>query len=335
MSRIGRDQVVGVGLQSTRGTGVSADYWLQKINFEFNREVTHVADVSALGVSAMSAGVAVANKKSAPTISAYVDINAFGLLSYLDFETYADSANADGSGNVYDHTYKVGVATTNERLATINVEDGNLEGDQDVVDAMLNKSTLSFDMDNYVTTDLEFVGKYPVGGTNTSSFSTPTNFLGRHVTIKYATSVSGLSGGTTLTSKSGSVVINGNINNDSKAFNLGNIDIADHHKQGRNIEISISRYLEDQAFIDLMESGATRALQITIVDTGTTIGTAANPTLVYTFPKVSFKSTPAGGNDELRTEDLVLMPHYGLDNAESASYMAKLVVTNLVTDYEA
>jgi hypothetical protein len=76
-----------------------------------------------------------------------------------------------------------------------------------------------------------------------------------------------------------------------------------------------------------------RALKIHIVDTATTIGTAANPSYTVTFPKVSIKTDTGGDNNTRRTESITFQAHYGLDDVESASYLYKVEMTNLVPTY--
>lgn len=334
--RIGRDQVVGLGLQPTRGTGVTADYWVQKTAFEFNREVVHIPDVSALGVSAGSQGVQVARQKANASLEGYVELSAQGLLEWAAGESYSDTLyTPDVSNTVYEHVSKGGIKSTNERFLTINVEDTNLEGDQDVIDSMLQTLTVNFDMDSIVNFVIEFIGKYPETGSNTSAFTTPTNFMGRHITIKVGDTVTAALASSAIPIKSGVITRNFNVNDDPNSFVLGDKDVADHHKQDFTAEITLEKFLENQTFIDRMKDGDHQAVVIDIQNTDITIGTSTNPFIRYIFPRVSYQDTVTADNSALRAESLVLMAHYGEDNEESASYLWKSVIRNLVVDYEA
>jgi hypothetical protein len=334
MATIGRKQAVGIGLQTTRGTAADADYWIQKTAFEFNRAVNHQNDESALGVSADSQGVGVSQKSAVASLSAYLEVAAAGLFEWAAGESYADAANADASGIVYDHTSKGGIDPCIERLLTVQVDDPCLEGDQSIADAILNTYTINANTSERMSCDFEFVSKHPEAASHTTAFTAPTNFFGKNVTVKVASAVSGLSGASAIPVKGMAFTRNFNINNDDNAFNLGDVDIVDHHKQEFGAEVTLNKFLENQTYIDAMEAGTEYAMEISIVDTATTIGTAANPAIVYTFPKVSVQSVTGGDNASLRTEDLTLKVHYGEDDVEAASYQWKSVTTNLVANYE-
>lgn len=331
---LGRQQVVGFGTQTARGSAKTADYFFRRNgDFDEGRNVEHLIDDSALGVNSPSRGVDVSKQWAEPTIPFFVDIASFGAIEYHNADSYSKTANADPAGTVVDHTYKVGtVASLSDKLVTINVEDLTLV-DQNFVDAILNSIKLNFDMSSRVSAEASFISKYPVSGATTVAFTDPTYFMGRHVTIKLATSVSGLANASAMAVKSGSLERSNNVNGDDTAFNLGSADIADHHMRERTATLTLNKFLADNTYLDYLEAGTEVAVQIAIVDTTATIGTAENPSLVYTFPKMSVKSEIKNGISDIRSEDLVLTAHYGLDDVESASYLYKVGITNLVADY--
>ena len=330
---LGRQQVVGFGKQSSRGTGVTAAYWFRR-NGEFtpNENVEYVVDDSAIGNNSMSRGSDPARQWAEPTIPFFVDLASWGAIEFNNADSYAVAGNADASGNVYDHTSKVGTATSiADKLLSINVDDAT-RGDLDYDDAILNGYKLDFNMSTKLTGTLDFVSKYSASGSQTVALVTPNYFMGRHITVKIGTAVSTLAA---FSCKSGSIEISNGVNNDESAFNLGTVDIADHHKTERTATITLNKFLADNTYMAYFKAGTELAVEITIEDTATTIGTAANPLIKYTFPVCTVQSVPSNGLSDIRGEDLTLTAHYGLDDDESASYLYKSFITNLVDIYSA
>ena len=328
-SNIGRSQVIGIGREATRGTGVTADYWMRKISFDEGRNAEHMPDESALGVSAETSGVDVTRRWAQPSLEAYLDLNSFGLLLYSNAETYSASEVETG---VYDHTFKVGTSTYVNNSLTVNADDA-VEGDNDYINALINALTLDITMNERVMLTADFVAEFPASGTNTAAIATPQYFYGRQTSVEIGATVAALSSFSGV--QSASMTLNNNINADETAFNLGNIDIADHCYQSRNAELTISKFLTDSTYLDYDKLATIRALRFTTTDSATTIGASSNPTVTMTFPYVSVKSVPGGDNNVRRTEELTIMPHYGEDDDESANYLYKIVVRNTVADYSA
>jgi len=296
-------------------------------------------DTSSYGVSAESSGVTVVKQHAEPTLTGYVDIDSWVLIEYAGSESYGVAANADASGLVYDHTFKAGLGALSDRLLSIAIEEGNTKGDEDIEDAILNSLNLNLNMSQRVGFEAQFIGKYPVAGANTSAFNTPVFFGAQNITVKIttgATRVADLAAATAANVKSGTVTRNYNVNNDDSAFIFnGTGDIADHHQQSKNAEITLEKFMTDNTFRNYEKLGTTIAVQI-IIEGGSLLtgATTAKPKVVYTFPSCTVKRANGGDSNVLRTETLTITPHYGLDDVESASYMTKSVVTNLVATYE-
>lgn len=329
---LGKQQAVGIGRQSTRGTGVTADYYIKKTSFEDGRDVVHENDESALGINSQSSGIVVPRQLANPSLGGYLDLNSFGLIEYLGCDEYETPVE---SGDAYIHEMKAGNKDTiSDKFATINIVDPTL-GDLDYIDSILNSLGLSFNMNGRIPFNAGFVSKYPASGNNTAAFVTPTYFMGKHVNIKIASTVSGLSGANALSIKNASLDRNYNVDNGDMAFNLGNENISDHHQGEKSGSLKLAKFLADNTYLGYMKNGDIYALQLSIIDTTKTVSAGVNPSIVYTFPAVSFKSTPGNDNPSIRPEDLDLTIHYGADNAATESYLYKVMVTNLVPDYSA
>jgi len=190
-----RLRAIGIARQATRGTGdATANYWMRKLSFSPGRQSEHAHDVAGIGNTAMTSGSNVTRRWAEPALSAYLDINAYGLLEYANSDTYA-VATVGGESAVYDHTYKAGTSTYANNLLTINSEDPVI-GDVDFIDALINNMTMNFATNARVTADVDLVSVYPASGTSTSSIATPQYFYGRQVTVEMANTVSAFSSST-------------------------------------------------------------------------------------------------------------------------------------------
>lgn len=331
---IERSRFIGLARQAARDTADgTANYWMRKLSFTPGRQSEHVMDESAIGVTAETSGVDVTRRWAEPSMEVYVDINAWGLVEYANSETYAVETTS-GETAVYDHTFKVGTSSNPSNLLTINSEDPTL-GDLDFADTIINGITMNMNTNARLNATIDAVSQYPASGSSTSAIATPQYFYGRQVTVEMAATVSAFSsstfGATGVTFTRSNNVDTG----EGSAFQLGNIDIADHVMQSKSAELTIGKVLTNSTYLDYDKAATTRAVRLTVSDTATTLGTAANPTIQITFPLVSVKSEQSGDNNARRMENLTITPHYGENDDESASYLYKVVVTNTVADYSA
>lgn len=328
-----RQRLVGLGRQTARGTGVTADYWLQKTGFTANRQAEHMNDEAANGSNAETKGADVSRRWAEPSIPVYVDLNSWGFVEYSNSDSYAVAA-VSGESVVYDHTMKVGITSITNKFMTLNADDPTV-GDEDYVDFVINSLSNTFKTNERLSAEIGGVSQYPTGGTNTAALATPQYFYGRQVTVELAATVSAFSS-STFGATDVTFDRNNNVDtSETSAFQLGDIDIADHVIQSRSAELKVGKVLTNSTYIDYGKLATYRAARLTIVDTSVTLGNASNPTITITLPVVTVKSEPAGDSNARRTESLTITPHYGLDDAESASYLYKVVVRNTVADYSA
>lgn len=330
---IERQRVIGIGRQAARGSGTTADYWLRKLSFTPGRQTEHLHDESAIGNNAQTSGTNFSRRWSTPSFQAYIDLNAWGLIEYANSDSYA-VATAAGETVVYDHTFKSGISSITQKFLSVNTEDATL-GDEDYDDAIIDSIEMPINMNSRLMATVNLVGKYPASGTSTSSIVTPQYFYGRQVTVELAATVAAFSSSTF-----GATNVNFNRNNnvdssEVSAFQLGNVDIADHVMTSKTAELTVGKVLTGATYIDYDKLATLRAVRLTIADTATTIGNASNPTMIITLPYCSIKAEESGDNNSRRLENLVITPHYGTDDDEEAAYMSKVVIRNTVADYAA
>lgn len=328
MGQIGRLIGVGVGKETTRGTAVAPTYFLPLTSVDFEDKAEVIAREGRKSVLEMSHGGDVVKSWAEGSLEGNIYSLGFGLILYSAFGALSTAANADASGNVYDHTFTFEQSTNPNihQSLTLSVED-NEAGDKEYTNCVVNSLEITAEEGAYVMFTADVMGNSEDAGTETSSYATEYPFRPQDLTFKHASDQSGLSGASATGIKSLTLSIEKNV---EANWNLGSISPSEFFNKQINATLEIELIHVDDTYRDYWQAGTTRAFEISVVNSDVTIGTAANPGLVITCYEGQIVDwTKNQGNDDIVTETLSIR----LDYSDSDSKSIDMVLTNLATSY--
>lgn len=281
---IGRQISYGLGVESTRGTAVAPDFWVRHLSADVWTKTDKIFNESANGNVVGANQADIARQWSEGTLEAKVQSDSFGVVLYGALGAVSTDGNADASGNVYDHTFTLANSTTPKSL-TIAQKSAN--ADRAYALAVVNSFGLKVEAGEYATFELGVMAKKHASASNTVAYTSEDEFTSKHASVKFATNVAGLSGATAISVESVSLNIARNV---EPYWAHGSVEPAEIN--GGRVDITGSMVLrwDSETYENLFYNNTNQAVEIELVNTDVTIGTAANPTITITMPTVSIES---------------------------------------------
>ena len=325
---IGRLFQVGIARETTRGTAISsAAYWIPFSELALEEKDTKVVDDMSYGVIEDTQGQSIIKQWAEGKLKAPIGDRHFPLVLYSVLGSLSTGANADGSGNVKDHTITVGQTAQHQSL-TYFLDDPLAGVDYKHANGVATSLEISYEMGKFLEYSLNIKAQKGVSTTNTPSTTAENRFLPQHVTFKLASSYSGLGAASAQVIKSLSLKFDNNIEDD---YVLGSLAPADFLNKQFTIEGTLEAMWQNESdFKTFVLAGTSKAMRIDIVNSDVTIGTSANPEIKIDLAKVVFEAVtrPIKVNDMVK-QTLNFKAHY----SQSDTKMVQIVATNLITSY--
>src|SRR6056297_1821964 len=194
---IGRDLEVGLAVEDTRGTAQSsAEKWLKRASVNIRERAEHVTDDNTVGSLEDSEGRKVVQKWLEGELEASVQADMVG---YLLYNLYGSVTSSELSSGVYEHTFTLEDSIQHSSLS-IFVKDGSIE--QQVFDTgMVASLEINASTEELVRMTANFQAKEGTSNSDTPSYDTEYDFVGKDITVKVADTESGLSGADELNLK--------------------------------------------------------------------------------------------------------------------------------------
>lgn len=322
----GRKIAVGLGLESTRGTAVAPAFWTKHLELDFQQKSDKELNESGLGVLDKYNSASVFKDYAAGKVGGKVGDATIGAWLSLTFGAKPTTTdNADSNPVVKDHTFAQ--SQSNQPLsATIALKDVNR--DERYAFGSLSKLELKVAVGDWVKFSAELMSKKPTASAgNTVAFTAENEFKAKHVTIKTAATVAGLSGATArpLTE------FNLSVTRSVKDFvAIGSNDPADFFTQEVEISGDMTQLYEANTDRDLYTGDTKQVVQVTITNSDVVIGAAANPKLVLTFYNVNFTDWNLDQSlGDMTSQTLGFQSLYSLTDAKSWD----AVLTNATASY--
>lgn len=321
---IGRQIKMGIAKESTRGTAATPSHYVKWTSFDHESVPEYANDEGAMGTLVPTTEGHVVAKMAQGGFSANLGDDAIGLILYNLLGGLSSDANADASGNVYDHTYSLAESVTHQSL-TITTEEPNQE--LAFALAMIESFELKFELGKLVEYTANFVSQGEASASITPSFQTENLFRPQDLTVKLASAKSGLGAASAICVRSLTLKIEKNTEADKC---LGNVAPQDFNNREFKITGSMELIFENETYKDYNLDGTARALRIDLVNSGVTIGTAANPQLLIDLNSVQFQEYDRSkGLGDMVTQTLGFVGHYSIGDAEAI----EAVLTNLTSSY--
>jgi len=293
--KIGRKVDMGIGKEGTRGTGVSPTYWVPKVDTDFDDKTIEARSVAGVGTLEDSEEKFVTTKHAEGNISGEVRSKSFGLWLLSLFGTVSTAGPTDSA---YTHSFSLQDDSQHDSLSIV-------VKDPDTTDlyrlSVVNSIEINMNLDEVVGYTVNVMGKTATGASETVSYVAEDKFTKKHLSFKLAATIAGLAGASAISLKSLRLMINANVEMDDV---LGTAEPEDFLNKQWGVEGDFTLNYEDETYKEYMRAGTSRAMEIKLVNTDTTIGAGAiNPSLTFQMPKVDFfEWTPNYALDEIVTQ---------------------------------
>lgn len=254
-----------------------------------------------------------------------VGAESFPLVLSNALGSISSAANADGSGNVYDHT--VTVSNSNAPTAlTFFRNDG--VGTFAYPLGMITTLDINAELGDFI----KYSGSLTAGDEESSSvtpaFNAVTEFKPKHMTVKFAANTAGLAGASAVTTvQSLRLTVDKTVERDNQFGQETPYDIS-----VRAVQVNGELVLRHSAdtYKDVFKADTKQAMEISITNTDVTIGTGENPGFVFTLPKVTLEDWNV--SDSLSDKIDQTIGFTGLLDVATGSILS-IVATNLTASY--
>lgn len=276
----GRLVEVGIGKETSRGTGVAASYWMPKTAISFDDKVSKALTSGSYGfVSDAPFTGQVVGKWAEGDIEGELNANSFGLILLALCGTESYSLAETGVGQ---HDYSIQNDVQSDSL-TIHISDPI--GAVKFRMAMVNSLTLDVALGEFVKYTANFISKFHQDeAAQTATYQVDYRFTHPNLTFKVAANVGGIAAATAISVKSLSLTIDKNVERQDV---LGTIEPEDILNKGFRITGSIELRYEDRTWRDYMLNGNVKAMQVLLTGSQL-IGATQYAKLDMQFDKVHF-----------------------------------------------
>lgn len=315
---IGRRIKVGVARETSRGAGASAVYQLPQTDFSHDDKIVQARSVGSLGNIADSEEAFVTTKYAEGDLEGEIRSKSFGLLLYAMLGSLSTGAVVDSS---YTHSFTVSHSNQHQSLAFVVADPNTTELFKLV---MLNELEIIAELDQVVTFKASFMSKVSRDtGLTVPDVVAESKFTKKHVNVKIASNIAGLSGATPISVKSLSLKIMKNVTMDDI---LGTAEPEDFLNQQLAVEGELTLNYEAETYKNYQNNGTNRALEISMVNTDATIGSGTRPSLTIQLPKVDFFDwEPDYNNDEIVSQKISFKANHDVANGQEIIHLCQLV----------
>lgn len=325
---LGRQIQVGFAKEAVRGTAeAAATYYVPFNEAAVEDKIEQAIDDQAQGV--------IEDASEAKIIGQYADIQlkgavgdkTFPLLLLATLGAVNTAANPDAAGTVKDHTLTVSQNIQHQSL-TVFLNDPLAAQDYKHALGCIDSLELAYEQGNFINFTAKMLAKKGATATLTPATTAENLFLPQHFTLKFASTVAGLTAASAIVIKSAKLSIAKGLEVDKV---LGSVEPVDFLANQIVIEGELEAIWQNESdFKTDYLAGTTKAMRIDLKNNDVTIGTAAKPQIVIDFNKVVFSelTRPFKVGDIVK-QTLKFKALYNPTDGKAISIKA----TNLVVSY--
>ncbi len=188
---IGRLIKVGIGKETTRGTGVAPLYWLPITKIDHADKAEYAVNEAGYGTIMDSVGAEVVKNNGEGGFTALLGDKHFGLILYALFGTLNSTAKSAPNASVYDHVFTLAENAQHQSLSI-----GVSEPNQDLTFplGMINGLELKFETGKLLEYTAQFKSKKSATGALTPALPDENIFRPQDFHFYIATNLAGLAG---------------------------------------------------------------------------------------------------------------------------------------------
>ncbi len=319
----GRKVAVGVGKEVTRGTAVTPSYWLGWMSTDIEDTGKTQMNESAVNVLDKNVGAEIVELSGAGKIDGLITDQSFGLILYALLGSHSAALHASET-IVYDHTFTESQSNQCQSL-TITRKDPNV--DIRFALAMLKSLELDVVSGDYVKMSTDWVTQPSATGADTTAFVQENHFTAKMASLQLAANLAGLSSAVPVLAKEVKLTVDKGVN---PYYIIGQNNPTDIFAEAVTVKGDFTMLYTDDTYKTLRFNNTPQAVQITLENTGVTIGTASHPTITFTLPQVYLTEwKPAQPIDGMVEQTVTFEGTFSIGSA----YMIQAILTNLVTTY--
>jgi hypothetical protein len=320
---IGRKDAVGVGLETTAGTGVAPQAWQRHLSLSLDQKTTQAQNNSAMGRVEDINDSAVTEEWAEGSVNGKITDITIGYILANIFGSVSAAAHPSET-LVYDNTFTV---NQNQQPNPLTFSRVNPVASRRYALGMLTDFELDIKTGGWVQFTSTFVSKTGATSSDTVAFTNENEFTSKHVTVKVATNIAGLSGATALQLKELKLKISRKAN---RFVPFGAIDPATFDTESWGVTGTMVLRYTDTTLETLALANTRQAMSVALVNTDTTIGTSSNPSLTFTAPKVRLTPITLDNNlDQVLNQTVAFTAELDVVLA----YMMQAVLTNTQNGY--
>lgn len=199
---IGQQFNIGIGKESTRGTPITASYWLPNTTLTVDDKIKVAKDETSIGVIEDGVGQEVSNRYSEATIEGRATDQGFGLILMSLMGT--DTVGAVETG-VKDHVFTV-LQTAQHPSLSMCVYEPNASTGLVYPLGMLDSLDITIDLDKYIMYKATYKANKNQSQANTVSYVQENAFRPQDMTFGYAPTLAGAKGTLTATGTAATTV---------------------------------------------------------------------------------------------------------------------------------
>ena len=278
---IGDRVSLGVGRESTRGTGVSAALWIPAASFDFQQKINSQNIAGSYGKIMGTETSKVMQLFGQGTIGMDIRANAIG---YFLTQLFGDVDSALTASGVYTHTFNL---THSNQHPTLSVYMKDPNKSERFLRAGLETLNLKFSPEGVATAEIGFMSEPPADSAATADFTTADYvFAPSTVSVKVAANQASLG------AASATVVNNLEMNFVKGAdpdFASGSNTPNDVYNTALEVTGSFERVFDGDVEHDYVFSNTTRAIRFSMTDTNVDLGSSNNPSLTLDLYNITFQ----------------------------------------------
>lgn len=293
--QIGRREAIALGIEGTPGTAVAPQICLRWLDNGVQTKVNVIENESAIGVVDQISDSEITSRWVEGKIGGKVTAHGIGFLHTGFFGSPSTGAAVSG---VYPHTFSMSQSSKPAPALTITRSNAleTVRHAYGVVDTL----EISAEQDDWVMFSSAIKARVGSTTTFTPAFTAETEFTSKHITVKMAANVAGLTGATAISAKS----VKLQMERESEAFNpLGTSDTPEFDRGAFTISGElVVRYTDTQYEADFL-ANTIKALEIKLSN--------GNDALTYTCPQVRVRELERSTDrDDIITQTLSLKAEY-------------------------
>lgn len=321
---IGRRDAIGVGVETTAGTAVAPASFQKQLTLTLDQKTTIAKETSALYRVEGQDNSAVTEEWAQGSIDGNVSDYTHGYFLNNLFGTCVAALHA-GETTVYDNTFTVN--QNQEGIPTLTFARVNPVVSRRYAFGNLVDYTLDAKTGGWATFKSSVMANVGATASDTATYTSENLFTAKHVTVKYASTVSGLTGATALPLKSVQLKLARKLD---RFTPLGVIDPTAWDTGEWTITGQIVLRYTDTVLEAIALANTLEAMSITLANTDVTIGSTTHPTLSFTMPQVRFAPITLDTNlNQVLSQTL----SFTAELSQSATYAIQAVLTNMKNGY--